>query len=89
MMIRILLIILGLSFLNSYSCAQESKMTKEQCLHMAKVMIAEGKRNIARSTRPDDVQQWRTLTANWQKRLDDGDAPCAVYADIFNISTKM
>jgi len=52
-------------------------------------MIAEAKRNIARSTRTEDARMWHELSSAWQQRLDSGEDPCSIYLDIFNTSTKI
>jgi hypothetical protein len=69
--------------------AQQPSISQEQCRYMAKAMIAEGKKNISRSTRQEDVAMWIALTNDWQQRLDAGEDPCAVYRDIFKASTKI
>jgi hypothetical protein len=87
MMIRLLLLT-GLWMSNSVQ-AQQPTISKAQCRAMAEAMIAEGKKNIARSERPEDAAMLRTLTHDWQQRLDAGEDPCAVYSDIFKASTRL
>lgn len=66
-----------------------NQMTKDQCLQLTEFMIAEAKRNIARSTRTEDARMWHELSSAWQQRLDSGEDPCSIYLDIFNTSTKI
>lgn len=87
MMIRLILLI-SLWMSNSVQ-AQHPMISKEQCLTLAKAMIAEGRTNIDRSTRPEDAVMLRTMTNDWQKRLDAGENPCTVYADIFAAISKI
>ena len=63
---------------------QEKTMCKYSADHM--IEIAEQSLN-EKSSRPERIEKRRKLVEEWTSRMESGEDPCAVYADIQKAST--
>ncbi|MEM9256750.1 MAG: hypothetical protein AAGA91_14985 [Pseudomonadota bacterium] len=66
------------------SFAQDSSNPEaERCQYAAEHMIEVARQSLnEQSSRPERVEKRRQLVEDWSTRLEGGEDPCSVYADI-------
>lgn len=61
----------------------QTEQDKGMCKYSAEHMIEIAKQSLnEKSSRPERIEQRRQLVEEWTSRMQSGEDPCAVYADI-------
>lgn len=85
-MIKKLLLSIALASLawSQVSVAQsKTEQEKMMCKYSADHMIEIAKQSLKeKSSRPERIEKRRKLVEDWVKRMEEGENPCSVYADI-------
>ena len=82
-------LLLPVMFLAQASLAQDqADQDKAMCQYAADHMIEIAKQSLnEKSSRPERIEQRRKLVEEWSARMENGEDPCSVYADIQKAAT--
>lgn len=74
----------SITILAQYAVAQDqAEQDQGMCKYAADHMIEIAKQSLTeKSSRPERVEKRRKLVEEWAARLESGEDPCSVYADI-------
>lgn len=86
--------ILSLVLMSPHAPAQdeaqpgEAEQEKAMCRYAADHMIKLAQQSLLeKSSRPERIEKRRRLVEDWSSRMENGEDPCSVYADIQQAAT--
>jgi len=73
-----------------YAVAQDqTEQDQDMCKYAADHMIEVAKQSLTdKNSRPERTEKRRKLVENWSARMEDGEDPCNIYADIQKEATN-
>lgn len=64
---------------------EQAEVEKQVCKYSADLMITIAQQSLSeKSSRPERIEERRTLVEEWTSRMESGEDPCVVYDDIQN-----
>lgn len=70
------------------SFASETEQETAMCKYGAEYMIEVAKQSLlGKSSRPERIEKRRRLIEEWVSRMEKGENPCNIYADIQKAAT--